>query len=113
MRVDEVSTRTDPDAGRLVGLVDWLAGRAKDTNSQKRISKQAFVSMAHNLGVPVTDSNLQDMLDKPPLSNLFEPMDPQSQFLVYKGGDQATPAMPVNRAQDIVGKMAKRANPLG
>lgn len=112
MRVLEVSGTTEPDTGRLVGLVQWLAGRAKDTAAQKRISKDTFVSMAQQLGVPITASNMQSMLDQPPLNNLFEPFDPQSQYLVYQGGDQAAAGMPVNRAQDIVSKMAKRANPL-
>lgn len=111
MRVDEVSSSL-PDTGRLVGLVQWLAGRVEDTSAEKRISKDTFLGMARQLGIAITADNLQDMLDQPPLNNLFEPLDPQSRFLVYKGGEQAAPGMPVNKAQDIVGKMAKRASSL-
>lgn len=112
MRMDEVSGTTTPDTGRLVGLVQWLAGRADDTSAEKRIGKDTFLNMARQLGISITADNLQDMLDQPPLNSLFEPLDPQSRYLVYRGGESTPTAMPVNKAQDIVGKMAKRANPL-
>jgi hypothetical protein len=112
MRVNEVSNDAVPDAGRLVGLVQFLAGRADDTASKKRISVETFLGLAQKLGINITRNNLSDMLEQSPLSNLFEPFDPQSQFLVYKGGEQTSTAMPVNKAQDIVANMAKRAGNL-
>jgi hypothetical protein len=112
MRILEVSASVIPNVGRLVGLVDFLAGRTEDTAGQKRISKEAFITTAQRLGINITNSNLGDLLQQDPLSNLFEPLDPQSKYLVYKGGDQAPAGMPVDRAQDIVAGMAKRANPL-
>ena len=102
-----------PDAGRLVGLVQFLVGRAEDTAAKKRIGVDTFLKLARQLGINVTRSNLQNMLEQPPLDSLFEPLDPQSQFLVYKGGEQPAPGMPVDRAREVVAKMAKRANPLG
>jgi hypothetical protein len=113
MRVVEVAAPTIANVGRLVGLVDFLAGRSEDTAAQKRISKQSLIQTAQRLGINLTQSNLSDVLQQDPLVNLFEPEDPQSKFLVYKGGDQAPAGMPVDRAQDIVAGMANRANPLG
>ena len=47
MRIDEVeSTDAGADPNKLVGLVNFLAGRAEDTNAQKQISQAAFISAA-------------------------------------------------------------------
>ena len=113
MRISEVSQAGDPDPDRLMGLVQFLAGRADDQAARKQISQEAFIKLARQLGVIVTPSNLAELIDKPPLSNLLEPLDPNSGVLVFKGGEQDPAGMPVNQAQDIVAGMAKRANPLG
>ena len=112
MRVNEVSNPQDPDPDRLVGLVQFLAGRASDTASRKQISQQTFMQLAQQLGINVTPSNLSQMVDQPPLNNLLEPLDPNSGVITFKGGEQAPAGMPVNKAQDVVASMAKRANPL-
>lgn len=107
MLIEEVAT--DPKPDRLVGLVDLLAGRAQDTGAKRQISKQAFMSMAQSLGINITDSNLQAMVDRPPLKNMLEPIDPQSDMISFKGSDAGTVDMPVDKAQDIVAKAAKSA----
>ena len=107
MRIQEVAS--DPNPDRLAGLVKFLSGRAVDTGARKQISKQAFMSMAQQLGVNITDQNLQDMVERPPLSNMLEPIDPQSDQITFKGGESDAPGMPVNKAQDIVAKAAKDA----
>ena len=109
MKVFEFTTPDDPKASRLVGLVDFL----KALNHSKPISKETFMRLAGQLGIVVTKDNIQDLMQQEPLSNLFEPLDPQSNMLVFKGEDQAVSGMPVDQAQNIVAKMAKRANPLG
>lgn len=107
MRILEVAS--DPKPDRLVALVTFLTGRAQDTGARKQISKQAFMSMAQQLGVNITDSNLQAMVQRPPLSNMLEPIDPQSDQITFKGGDAGTVDMPVDKAQDIVAKAARSA----
>lgn len=111
MRLDEVAN-TDPDPDKLVGLVQFLAGRAQDQSARKQISQDAFIKLAQQLGINITPSNLQTMVEQPPLSNLLEPVQPNSQVITFKGGEPTDVSMPVNRAQDIVASMAKRANPL-
>jgi hypothetical protein len=93
--------------GRLVGLVEFLAGKSKQP-----ISKKSLLILAQRLGINLTSSNLSAALQQEPLVNLFEPEDPQSDVLVYKGEEQAPAGMPVDQAQQVVAKMAKRANPL-
>lgn len=112
MRIDEVDTLQLGNIDQLIGLVQWLSGRVKDTAAEKRIGKDTFLQMAHRLGININERNLGDALQQEPLSNLFEPLDPQSQFLVLKGGEQAPAGMPVDQARDVVAQMAKRANPL-
>lgn len=108
MLIQEVAQ--DPRPDRLVGLVDLLAGRAEDTGARKQISKQAFMSLAQQLGVNITDQNIDSMLDRVPLKNLLEPIDPENPgTIVFKGPDQEGIDMPVDKAQDIVSKAAKSA----
>ena len=109
MKIMEVETGK-PD--RLLGLVQFLAGRASDTAAKKQISQTAFVKLAQELGINVTDSNLADIVNQPPLNNILEPLDPASGMITFKGGEKEITQMPVNKAQDIVAKMAKQANPL-
>jgi hypothetical protein len=107
MLIEEVAQ--DPRPDRLVGLVSLLVGRAEDTGARKQISKAAFMSMAQQLGVNITDQNLQGMVSRPPLSNMLEPIDPQSDEITFRGGETDTVDMPVNKAQDIVAKAARSA----
>jgi len=113
MKIFEVSQPGEPDPDRLIGLTQFLAGRADDQAARKQISQDAFINLAHQLGVIITPGSLAELIEKPPLSNLLEPLDPSSGMIVFKGGEQTPAGMPVNRAQDIVANMAKRANPLG
>lgn len=111
MKIFEVDTSNaaTPDPDKLLGLVQFLDGRAQDTDSQKQISQDAFISLAQSLGVNITHANLGDIISQPPLSNVLEPLDPNSGMITFKGADIGPTKMPVNKAQDIVAKAAKSA----
>jgi hypothetical protein len=98
-----------PSPDKLLGLVEFLAGRAEDTDATKQISKDAFVQMANNLGINVNSTNLPGIIDRPPLNNVLEPFDPNSNMITFKGANIGPTQMPVNKAQDIVAKAAKSA----
>ena len=98
-----------PDPAQLAGLVQFLNGRADDTSARKEISQDAFIKLANDLDINITPENLVDVVSQPPLSNLLEPMDPNTGVLVFKGAGQPNVAMPVNKAQDIVAAAAKSA----
>jgi len=88
-----------------------LAGRADDRSGQRQIDQNAFIELASNLGIVIAKNQLADIVGQPPLSNILEPLAPNSNDpILFKGND--TPAdvkMPVNKAQDIVASAAKRA----
>jgi hypothetical protein len=113
MRIDEVANTSGatPDPEKLMGLVTFLAGRAEDRGAQKQIDQKAFVELARNLGITIAPNQLADIVGQPPLSNILEPLAPDSQDpIVFKGGEKpADTKMPVNKAQDIVASAAKSA----
>jgi hypothetical protein len=110
MRIDEVDqTGTQLNSAKLVGLVNFLAGRSNDTNAQKQISQDAFISAARSLGIVLTPENLGDVISKPPLNGVLEPLDPNSNMITFKGAEIAPSKMTVPQAQQVVNKMAKSA----
>jgi hypothetical protein len=113
MRIDEVAntTGTTPEPQKLMGLVSFLAGRADDQAGQKQIDQRAFIDLARGLGITIAPNQLADLVGQPPLSNILEPLAPDSQDpIIFKGGEQpADVEMPVNKAQDIVASAAKSA----
>ena len=76
MRIDEVESGGSPDPEKLLGLVNFLSGRADDENAQKQISTDAFISAARSLGFPVNEKNIVSVVSQPPLDSVLEPMDP-------------------------------------
>lgn len=110
MKIFEVDTSNVPNPSELLGLVDFLAGRAVDTNSPREISQDAFIRLAKSLGIVVTRANLPDLTNQEPLNTVVEPLQPDSDDpLVFKGGEPQDTGMPVNKAKDIVAKAAKSA----
>jgi len=111
MRINEVESISNPVArpDQLMGLVQFLNGRADDTGAQKKISQQTFISLAQSLGINVTPSNIADVVGQPPLDQMLEPLDPNTGEILFKGAGVGPTHMPVNRAQDIVAGAAKKA----
>jgi hypothetical protein len=113
MRICEVADLSEftPKPDQLMGLVSFLKGRADDTGGQQQISQQAFINLAQSLDINVNEQNISELVGQPPLSNLLEPLAPNSNDpIVFKGGETVNPGtMPVNKAQDIVAAAAKKA----
>jgi hypothetical protein len=111
MRINEVANDNLPDQAQLMGLVSFLAGRARDQAARKQISLDAFVDLAKSLGISVTRADLPALVNLPPLSNVLEPIEPGATVINFKtAGEESAPAeMPVNKAQDIVASAAKSA----
>jgi hypothetical protein len=106
MRIDEVA---DPTNSKLLGLAEFLMDRSVDTNSKKQISVDAFINLARNIGVTLTPQMLTDLADQSPLNSVFDPIEPGSSVINFKGSGPTDIAMPVNKAQDVVASAAKSA----
>ena len=108
MRILEVD-QPGADPNKLLGLVNFLSGRAKDTNATKQISQDAFIDLAQSLGINITKNNLAQFTDMEPLSNVLEPLDPNSGMITFKGAEVGPTNMSVTQAQNTVNQMAKSA----
>jgi hypothetical protein len=106
MRIDEVA---EVNGQRLMALAQFLSGRSNDESARKQISQDAFVDLAKSLGVNVTLDNLGMLINKPPLSNVLEPLDPSSNVISFKGDTEADTGMSVDQAREVVDANAKKA----
>jgi len=99
----------DPNAKKLAALSQFLLGRSTDEGAKKQISQDAFVDLAKSLGVNVTLDNLGDLISQEPLSNILEPLEPNSGVVRFKGDTEATTGMSVDQARAVVDSNAKAA----
>ena len=111
MKIFEVEE--DPAAAngkKLAAISMFLSSRAGDEAAKKEISQAAFIDIAKSMGVNVTAQNLGDLINQEPLSNILEPLDPNSGVVRFLGNDEpADGAMAVDLARDIVDQNAKKA----
>jgi hypothetical protein len=99
----------DHNTQRLAALSQFLLGRSNDESAKKQISQQAFIDLAKSLGVNVTLENLGDLISQEPLSNILEPLDPNSGVVRFKGNTEAETGMSVDQARAVVDSNAKAA----
>jgi hypothetical protein len=108
MRINEVEA--DDTADRLMALARFAAGRAQDTSAKLQMPVQAFINRAQSMGIDINADTLQTLVGQPPLSGIFNPMEPDATELTFKGNEEPGPVeMPVNQAQDIVANAAQSA----
>ena len=106
MRIFEVA---NPDAKKLMALSQFLSGRANDESAKKQISQEAFIDLAKSLGVNVTSENHGELIGQPPLSNILDPLNPQSGVVSFKGNTEAATGMSIDQARAVVDSNAKAA----
>ena len=99
----------DPNTQRLAALSQFLLGRSQDETAKKQISQTAFIDLAKSLGVNVTAENLGDLISQEPLSNILEPLEPNSNVVRFKGDTKAATGMSVDQARAVVDSNAKSA----
>jgi len=106
MRLDEFAT---PDSQKLLALTKFLSGRADDTTAKKEISQAAFIDLAKSLGVIINPESLGELISQEPLSNVLEPLEPNSGVVRFKGNTEAETGMSVDQARAVVDSNAKAA----
>lgn len=98
-----------PDSQKLLALSKFLSGRADDTTAKKEISQAAFIDLAKSLGVIINPESLGELISQEPLSNVLEPLEPNSGVVRFKGNTEAETGMSVDQAQAVVNSNAKSA----
>lgn len=106
MRLVEFAT---PDSQKLLALTEFLSGRADDTTAKKEISQAAFIDLAKSLGVIIDPATLGELISQEPLSNVLEPLEPNSGVVRFKGNTEAETGMSVDQARAVVDSNAKSA----
>jgi hypothetical protein len=115
MRIREFTERSDkPSAQQLTALAEYLLGRADDEDTEHTVPIGVFLSMAHNMGVNITDQQLRTLSTQDPLKNIIANVDADNIVLVGAGvtGEEGVDTMTVDQAQDTVASMADNANDL-
>ena len=98
-----------PDTKKLAALSQFLLGRSEDESAIKQISQQAFIDAAKSLGVNVTLDNLGELISQEPLSNILDPLEPNSGVVRFKGNTEAETGMSIDQARAVVDSNAKAA----
>ena len=106
MRLVEFVT---PESQKLLALTKFLSGRADNTTAKKEISQAAFVDLAQSLGVSINPESLGELISQEPLSNVLEPLEPNSGVVRFKGNTEAKTGMSVDQARAVVDTNAKAA----
>lgn len=108
MRIDEI-TAAGASIAKLAVLAQFISERSSETDAEIGMSMDAFVELAHDMGVSVTRNDLYDLIKTPPLNNLIKEI--KSDKIIFQSQDTttATEKMPTDQAEKIVSKMAKRA----
>lgn len=92
---------------QLAALSVFLLGRSDDENATKKISVEAFLNLAADMGVSLTRKKLVDLSQQAPLNQIISNIEDTD--VIFKGGKTEVPDMPVDKARETVKKMAKRA----
>jgi hypothetical protein len=96
---------------KLAALSQFLLSRTEDTNAKKTMPVSSFLDLASNMGISITDDQLRNLVQQPPLSEIIANIegDADTGTITFKGADEVAPNMSVDQARDTVNTMAKRA----
>jgi hypothetical protein len=110
MRLVEFEVST-VNTEKLAALGQFLLSRTDDTNAKKTMPVSSFLDLANNMGISLTDDQLRNLVQQPPLSEIIANIegDADTGTITFKGADEVAPNMSVDQARDTVNTMAKRA----
>jgi len=111
MRINEV-TNPVSSVAKLTALAQFVSERTKETDADIGMSMDAFIELAHDMGVSVARNDLYDLVKTPPLNNLVKDITDNKIVFYGQSTSSDTEKMPVDQAEKIVSKMAKRASDL-
>ena len=96
---------------KLAALSQFLLSRTNDTNAKKTMPVSSFLDLANNMGVGLTDDQLRNLIQQPPLNKIIANIegDADTGTITFKGADEVAPNMSVDQARETVNTMAQRA----
>jgi|TARA_R110002153_G_scaffold26074_1_gene82128 hypothetical protein len=100
-----------PTPAELMALAEYLLGRTDDADSEKSIPIDAFLSMAHNMGINMAEEQLRTLSQQDPLRNVIVNVT-DDEVILSGNGNIDTEVMTVDVARDTVADMANSANDL-
>ena len=108
MRINEVE-EVQVNVPKLIALANFLIGRADDTGAQKKFSLDAFLNLAHNMGIGISEENLRNLASQGILSSVIANVTPNE--VIFVGADDTSGNLQAkaDQSQAIVKQMAKRA----
>ena len=110
MKIFEVDEPVNPETGKLLALASFMKSRATDTGAELQIDKNTFLRIAANMGISLSNDQLGELSNQPPLNGVILPVDSLSDVIKFKGDAPEAPGMPdPNQAQEIVANAAKSA----
>jgi len=89
----------------LASLVQYLIGKSDELNTKPQIKTDIFIDMARQTGINISFSNLQSLSSQNPLKNMITNINQDT----IEFGIANDLKMPVDKARDVVKKMAKRS----
>lgn len=107
MLLREVFDNKNNDSQQLLALCQFLLGRADNTDSQKKISVDAFIKLAANNGISLTPDQLMTMSQQPPLNGVIQNI--EGNEIIFAGSEEPMDTMTQQQAELTVDQMAKRA----
>jgi len=90
----------------IVALAQYIIDKNESDGVKGKVSTQAFLRMAQNLGIHLSLTQLQAMAQQPPLSNMIA--DINDNDIKFDLGLK-NPTMSKDKARNTVNSMAKRA----
>lgn len=92
----------------LSAAVNQIASRVKDTGADKPINIHVILDVLSNLGINLTDTQLRNMYNKPPLNNVIANIEGDNVTFIGQRAE-TTGAVKPDQSTATLEKMAKRA----
>lgn len=92
----------------IAAISQLIADRTEQEDSESKLSTDAFIGIVSKMGIPMSRESLMDLAEKGSLGSVIK--DVNMEEVHFKGQKDIDPTeMTVDKAKDVVGKMAKRA----
>lgn len=93
---------------KLTALAQFVSSRSEETGADTGMKVDVFVDLARDMGISITDQDLYDLIETPPLSSIVKEI---SKGRIIFSGQEGEPVseIPPDEAEKVVNTMAKRA----